>query len=81
VGLSFGVVNEYLPVANVYRSLIRMFVEGSYGFLGVDMMVIGAFAVVFTVISPIIADKVAEVDFSARIERIRQRRKKKSSHA
>ena len=81
VGVTFNVVNEYLPVTNVYRSLIRMFVEGSYTTLGVDLMVTGAFAVVFAVISPIIADRMAEVDFGARIERTRQRRKERPSHA
>jgi ABC-2 type transport system permease protein len=81
VGLSFGVVNEYSPVANVYRSLIRMFVEGSYGSLGVDITIIGIFAVAFTILSPLLAARVSEIDFGARIEHFRQRRKQSSNHA
>jgi hypothetical protein len=74
VGETFGVIDEYLPVSNVYRSMIRMFVEGSYGTLLIDIAVISAFAIVFLVISPIIADKLSDVDFSRRLENMKQRR-------
>jgi ABC-type transport system involved in cytochrome c biogenesis permease component len=74
VGATFDVLNEYLPVSNVYRSLIRMFVEGNYGTLLIDVGVISVFALVFVVISPLIADRLAEVDLGQRIERARQRR-------
>ncbi|MFX0107878.1 MAG: ABC transporter permease [Candidatus Hodarchaeota archaeon] len=79
VGLSFGVVNEYAPVANVYRSLIRMFVEGSYGSLLIDMSVIGIFAGVFLIVSPAIAHRAGKIDFGSRIEQIRQQRKRNTS--
>ena len=75
VGVTFGAFNEYLPISNVYRSLIRMFVEGSYGMIIVDLSVIGAFALVFMVLSPIIADKVTRVDFAQRLEEIKRRRR------
>jgi len=75
VGVTFGAFNEYLPISNVYRSLIRMFVEGSYGTIVVDLSVIGAFALAFMVLSPIMADKVTRVDFARRLEEIKHRRK------
>lgn len=75
VGSPFGAVNEYLPVSNVYRSLIRMFIEGSSGWLFTDLAVIGIFAIVFTMISPFVALRVSHIDFSTKIERIRKRRK------
>ncbi|MFW9832694.1 MAG: ABC transporter permease [Candidatus Thorarchaeota archaeon] len=74
VGVSFGAVNEYLPVSNVYRSVIRMFVENSYGTLFVDLTVIGIFAVVLVVISPFVADRLSEVDFGQRLEELKKRR-------
>jgi ABC-2 type transport system permease protein len=74
VGVVFGTINEYLPVSNVYRSLIRMFVEGSYGTLFVDLSVIGILAIAFLILSPIIADKVARVDFGQKLEDIKHRR-------
>jgi len=74
VGETFGIFNEYLPVSNVYRSLIRMFVEGSYTSLLVDLSVIGLFAVVFLVISPIITDRLTKVDFGRKLEDLRKRR-------
>jgi hypothetical protein len=74
VGVSFGAFNEYLPISNVYRSLIRMFVEGNYGSLFLDLGVIGLFAIIFTIISPVVTDKITQVDFSRRIQEIRNRR-------
>lgn len=79
VGVSFGVVNEYTPISNVYRSLIRMFVEGSYNSLIIDMSVIGVFAAATVVLAPYLADMGSRINFGARIERIRQRRKMRSS--
>ncbi len=75
VGASFGVVNEYLPVANVYRSLIRMFVEGSYSTLLIDISVIWICAIIFLIISPIISDKIAQMDITRKIGEIKSRRK------
>ena len=73
VGVRFGVLNEYLPISNVYRSLIRMFVEGSYGTLFIDLTVISIFAFVFIVLSPILTNKVAKVGFGQKLEDIRHR--------
>ena len=75
VGVTFGAFNEYLPISNVYRSLIRMFVEGSYGTIIIDLTVIGTFALVFTLLSPFIANRVARIDFSQKLEQIKQRRR------
>lgn len=75
VGVTFGTVNEYLPVANVYRSLIRMFVEGSYDNLLIDVSVIGIFGVVFLIVSPIVADRLAQMDLVRKFQDIKNRRK------
>ncbi len=75
-GATFGTFDEYLPVSNVYRSLIRMYVDGTYTSLAVDLSVIGVFAVVFLVISPIIADRLTEVDFGQKLEDMKKRRTK-----
>jgi hypothetical protein len=74
VGATFGVLNEYLPISNVYRSLIRMFVEGSYGTLLIDIGVIGVFALVVMIISPIIANRLSEVDFGQKLQQAKQSR-------
>jgi ABC-2 type transport system permease protein len=76
VGATFGAFDEYLPVSNVYRSLIRMYVEGAYISLIVDLTVIGIFAVVLLFVSPIIADRLAEVDFGRKLEELKKRRAK-----
>ncbi len=76
VGATFGTFDEYLPVSNVYRSLIRMYVEGTYTSLIVDLSVIGIFAAVFLVISPIIADRLTEVDFGQKLQDMKKRRTK-----
>ena len=76
VGVSFGTVNEYLPVSNVYRSLIRMFVEGSYSSLAIDFGVICVFAALLMIISPIVADRITQMDFTRKIREIRTRRNK-----
>ena len=79
VGTGFGVLNEYVPFSNVYRTAIEMFVQGTYTYLLVDILVIWSFAVVFLIMSPILADKLARVDFGRKIEQIRQRRRRKTS--
>jgi len=76
VGVAFGTINEYLPIANVYRSLIRMFVEGSYGTLSIDLSVIGIFAIVFVIISPILADRLSRVDIGQKLEEAKRRRRR-----
>jgi Na+/citrate or Na+/malate symporter len=75
VGVGFGAFNEYLPISNVYRSLIRMFVENSYNSLLVDLGVISIFAIIFTIVSPFVTEKITQVDFSRRIQEVRKRRK------
>ncbi|MHA1135150.1 MAG: ABC transporter permease [Candidatus Thorarchaeota archaeon] len=74
VGVGFGTVNEYLPISNVYRSLIRMFVEGSYSSLFTDLSVICTFAAFLTIVSPIVADRITQMDLSRKIREIRKRR-------
>ena len=76
MGIGFGTVNEYLPMSNVYRSLIRMFVDSSYSSLLIDAGVISIFAIVFTIISPILADRTTQMDFTRKIQEIRTRRNK-----
>ena len=76
VGIGFGTVNEYLPLSNVYRSLIRMFVEGSYSTLVIDVGVISIFAVFFMIISPVVVDRITQMDFTRKIQEIRTRRNK-----
>lgn len=76
VGSSFGTFNEYLPVANVYRSLIRMFIDGSYEWLIVDISVIGIFALVFTVLSPLVAHRAAQVSFGQKLQSLKNRRQR-----
>ncbi|TFG30337.1 ABC transporter permease [Candidatus Thorarchaeota archaeon] len=76
LGVSFGAFNEYLPISNVYRSLIRMFVEGNYSSLSLDLGVISLFAIIFTIISPVLADKITQVDLSRQIQDMKNRRKK-----
>ena len=76
VGATFESFNEYLPVSNVYRSLIRMFVEGTYDSLIVDLSVIGVFAVVFLIISPIITNRITQIDFGQKLEELKKRRAK-----
>lgn len=78
-GIGFEVLNEYVPFSNVYRTAIEMFVQGTYTYLLVDILVIWSFAFVFLIISPILADRIARVDFGRRIEQIRQRRRSKTS--
>lgn len=78
-GIGFEVLNEYVPFSNVYRTAIEMFVQGTYTYLHVDILVIWSFAVAFLMMSPILADKLSRVDFGRKIEQIRQRRRRKAS--
>ncbi len=75
VGVTFDAFNEYLPVSNVYRSLIRMFVEGSYGTLAVDLSLIGVFAIAMIILAPIITNKVVRTDFGQKLDEIKHRKK------
>ena len=75
VGVSFGTVNEYLPISNVYRSVIRMFVEGSYGMLLIDLGVIGFFAAFALIFSPLVASRAAQVDLGQILENVKRRRR------
>jgi ABC-2 type transport system permease protein len=81
VGMGFGVLNEYVPFSNVYRTTIEMFVQGTYTYLLVDVLVIWSFAVAFLMISPLLANRLARLDFGSRIEQMRQRRRHKVSPA
>ena len=74
VGVSFGAVNEYLPISNVYRSLIRMFVEGSYSSLFMDLGVICIFAMLVMIFAPILTDRMTQMDFTRKIRAIKNRR-------
>jgi ABC-2 type transport system permease protein len=76
VGVGFGTVNEYLPISNVYRSLIRMFVEGSYSSLVIDFGVICVFAFFLLIVSPILTDKMTTIDFTRKFREIKNRRNK-----
>ena len=74
VGVGFSTVNEYLPISNVYRSLIRMFVEGSYSTLFIDLSVICIFAALLMIVSPIVTDRITQMDFTRKIREIKNRR-------
>ncbi|MFW9974098.1 MAG: ABC transporter permease [Candidatus Thorarchaeota archaeon] len=76
VGVTFDAFNEYLPVSNVYRSLIRMFVEGSYGTLPVDLSVIGVFAIGMIILAPILTNKLVRVNFGQKLEEIKHSKKR-----
>jgi len=79
IGAPFGAFNEYLPISNVYRSLIRMFIDGNYEWLLVDLGVIGAFAAVFVLISPAIAHRAAQVNYGQRLQHLKNRRRRTQS--
>ncbi len=77
IGLTFGVMDSYAPVSNVYRSLIEMFIDGTYSTLPVDFLVVTGFAVVFVALFPILAERISQIDYSQRINALRERRKKR----
>jgi ABC-type multidrug transport system permease subunit len=81
IGTPFGAFNEYLPISNVYRSLIRMFIDGNYEWLPVDIGIIGVFAAVFVIISPTIAHRAAQVNFGQKLQHMRSRRQRALSSA
>ena len=74
-GLRFGIVNEYAPFSNIYRSVVRMFVEGSYTTLVLDLGVGVLFAVIALALCPIIAKRTSTADIGGRIHRIRERKR------
>ncbi|MHA2601360.1 MAG: ABC transporter permease [Candidatus Thorarchaeota archaeon SMTZ1-83] len=74
-GIGFVTANEYLPFSNAYRTLIEMFIQGTYSTLVIDLSIVGVFAVASVLISPIIADRLSEVDFGKRLEQFRRRRR------
>ncbi len=75
VGENFGIFDEYVPITNVYRSLIRMFVEGTYSTLLVDLSVIWIFTIPVLIIAPGITKKIAHIDFGQRLTELKERRK------
>ncbi|TFG27256.1 ABC transporter permease [Candidatus Thorarchaeota archaeon] len=75
VGDAFGIFDEYVPISNVYRSLIRMFVEGSYTSLFVDLSIIWFFAIVLVMAAPTITQRLSRVDVGQKFVELKQRRK------
>jgi len=75
VGDVFGIFDEYVPISNVYRSLIRMFVEGSYTSLLVDLSMIWLFAIVFVVAAPTVTHRLSQVNIGQTFTNLKQRRK------
>jgi hypothetical protein len=79
-GIGFVTANEYLPFSNAYRTLIEMFIQGTYSTIAIDFAVVGVFAVTFVLISPILADRLSKVDFGWRLKQLRARRERLPSH-
>jgi ABC-type transport system involved in multi-copper enzyme maturation permease subunit len=75
VGSSFGSFNEDIPISNVYRSMIRMFIDGTYSWLAVDITIIAIFALVFVVLSPSIAHRAAQVNIGQKLQHAKSRRR------
>ncbi len=73
IGLGFGVADNYSPISNAYRSLIEMFIDGSYSTLLIDFSVLAGFAIVFVIVFPLLAERISHVDYSQRIRDIRKR--------
>jgi len=80
VGIGFATANEYLPFSNAYRTLIEMFIQGTYSTIVIDFAVVGVFAVAVVLISPILADRLSRVDFGRRLKQLRRRRQRSPSH-
>lgn len=74
LGEQFVIADSYLPISNVYRSLIHMFVYGQYTFVMNDFAVIAVFALPMLVIAPFLANRISQIDYSRRIEELRRRR-------
>lgn len=79
-GIGFVTANEYLPFSNAYRTLIEMFIQGTYSTIAIDFAVVGVFAFTFVLISPILADRLSKVDFGRRLSQVRRRRTRSPSH-
>jgi len=75
-GVQIDIVDNYSPISNAYRSLTAMFVDGTYSTLFVDLALIGGFAILMLVIAPLIAIRLARIDYSQRIEEVKRRRKR-----
>ncbi len=71
-GLGFGIVDSYFPFSNAYRSLITMFVDGIYSTLLIDMVVLGAFSFALLVLAPLIAERIARLNYPD-ISRLKRR--------
>lgn len=81
VGGGFGVLNEYVPFSNVYRTMIEMFVQGTYNYLAIDLALIWIPAVFLLIVSPLAASRFSEVDFSRHIRELRNRRGHLAAHS
>jgi hypothetical protein len=75
-GIQIDLVDNYSPISNAYRSLTTMFIDGVYTTLLFDLAVIGGFAIALLVIAPMIAIRLARIDYSHRIEELKRRRKR-----
>ncbi|MFW9800458.1 MAG: hypothetical protein ACFFD9_08480, partial [Candidatus Thorarchaeota archaeon] len=79
-GMEFVTVNEYLPFSNAYRTLVEMFIQGTYSTIVIDFAVVGVFAVVLVLISPMLADRLGKVNFGRRLNQLSERRHRSPSH-
>jgi hypothetical protein len=75
-GVQLNIVDNYSPISNAYRSLTAMFVDGTYSTLLIDLALIGGAAIAMLVIAPILAVRLARINYSHRIEEIKRRRKR-----
>jgi hypothetical protein len=78
-GVSFGILDQYVPISNIYRSAIRMFVENNYDVLFIDLGVSLVAAVLAVIVAPILAKRWSKVDFGRRFAELKQRRKGSAS--
>jgi ABC-2 type transport system permease protein len=77
-GLQFSIANEYLPISNVYRSLIAMFVEGNSATLFIDLNVIALFAASAMIAAPFVVNRIIRIDFSRKFQVILQKRREQT---
>lgn len=75
-GASFGVLDEYAPISNIYRSAIRMFVENNYDLLFIDLGVGFVLTILAIMVAPLLAKRWAKTDLWGRFARMKQRRQK-----
>ncbi|NHJ12645.1 MAG: ABC transporter permease [Candidatus Thorarchaeota archaeon] len=80
-GMGFAVLNEYVPFANAYRTMIEMFVQGTYSYVVIDMSILWILAILFLVLSPVVASRLEGIDFGARLNQARNRRRKQTTLA